>query len=168
MPGRVPLSLESRRIIKEAMLSLPPGSTYRDLARITGFAVPDIRDYLLRLKYIKNPFEIPKSRKRRRNRKKTMHWNDAKPQFVREVEETTGLTAVFINQTDKSTNWGLMSPKGVMILTFFGTTDIVSLAKCTGRYTLQGISREIARKRKATKAPLQEKPQENQDDTDPE
>lgn len=105
-----------------------------EIAKITGYNSFDIRAVFLRNQDLRK--RIATNRKIHRKRMKP----PCKPQFVQEIEKTTGLKCIFFRDSGHDEEWVVLSPKKVPLFTVFGRGDLIGGTTAIKRDSLQGIT----------------------------
>ncbi len=134
------LTLAARKAIRLAVLDFIRTNRHRDykfsdIAAVTGYPTTSIAVYVR--KYLGASHQ-PKSRRQYRK----SEFVD-KPEYVLDVEKSTGLKAFPYNHKGTGTpEWRLMSPTGVLLMILIGDEDLLHAVRATQSLSaLQGISR---------------------------
>lgn len=132
--GRIPLSPKAARKIRELAKQ---GFDVRGISQNTGFNGQDIQAVL---NCNKSTVCVGGAL---RVRKSQLSAN-TKPEWVHEVENNTGLNAIFSKKLLKYTGseeWLLMSPTNVCILIMWGKGHLIQGAHAPKRFSVQGITK---------------------------
>ena len=147
IPGVLTLNAAARSEVKAVWMALGKDATYTDVAKVTGYSTNAIMDYMLRQSARKYK---PSANACKGGKKKQK--NPAKPQFIREVEQATGLQCQFYQKTENDTEWLLMSPTKVALIKLFGSSDVIVGAQVANRVALQGLTKLEQESRRAKKS----------------
>lgn len=129
--GRIPLSAAARKQIRDLAHT---GKSVVDIAKITGYNSFDIKAIFLQNQDLKK--RVSPGRKIKRKRMEPPN----KPQFVAEVEKTTGLKCIFLRNSEHDSEWVVLSPKKVPLFTIFGRGDLIGGTTAIKKDSLQGIT----------------------------
>ncbi len=159
----IELTQEARKAVRKAVLDFIQENGHReykfsDIAAMTGYPTSSIACFIRN--YMSEDYQ-PKSKVPKR---KALLME--KPEFVRDVEKTTGLHAFPYKHNTSRPEWRLMSPKGILLMVLIGEDDLLHAARLTKSLSaLQGIPYAEREKRK-TKRHRRRREKEEQDITE--
>lgn len=149
-PGNpLPFQIRSLRSAVGKALRNNPQANLTELSGLMGIPVADLKRALEPIsKYAhivahgRNPGPPPKlgfgTRKTKYDRK-TVPNNVQKPLFVREFEEHTGMDCSYIRRTGDFTEWAVVSPKGIILVTLLGVSDTIQHISTPKPWQVQGL-----------------------------